>query len=233
MKILFLPTILITTLLLTSHVQAETIDDLQKAALQGDYSAQRNLAYLLFHGDSDTQIDKVQACLWREVILQSGYVSVHAGDVANRNTECGALPGKDRTAVRAKAIALSQDIYQKLAPKTPGFGESVWDDDFFGEDEKTNKQLVMLERKAFSGDTQAQRELATLLSSQAAADALWFNYEEEACVWWRVVAKGINGHPTKADGAAVQKACGSLSPDSLVVSNARFARVSYELERLN
>jgi len=229
----WLPALVMVALLLHGPAHAESTKELSQAALLGDYEAQRNLAYLFSHGGDGIPMDIGQACLWREVIMQSGYVSVHIGDVVDRNADCGLIPEKDRAAIRTKAMTLSQDIYSKLPAKTPGFGETVWDDDFFEDDEKVAKHIVALERKAFSKDANAQRELATILSSQAAADAFWHNREEEACVWWSVVANGINGQPIKTDRATAENICNGLSPESLEVANARFARISGELKRTN
>lgn len=233
MKRSWLSALVMVAMLSAWHAHAESINELSHAALQGDYEAQRNLAYLFSHGGEGTSKDIGQACLWREVIMQSGYASVHTGDVVDRDADCRGFAEKDRAAIRAKAMTLSQGIYSKLPAKTPGFGESVWDDDFFEDDEKVAKHLVALERKAFSKDANAQRELATTLSSQAAADAFWHNREEEACVWWRVVANGINGQPIKTDSGMAENICNGLGPESFEVANARFARISGELKRTN
>lgn len=217
------------TLMLAVSAHAEPAAQLRQAAIRGDYEAQRNLAHLLGHGDASTPKDLRGACVWREVIVASGYVSVHGGDVQNRNDDCGKLSVPERMSAKEEAAKIGQEINRNIAPKTPGYGASIWEDEDFDDDEAAAKKLVTLERQAFAGDSKAQRSLAVSLSSQAASDAMWHNKDEEACVWWRIVAQG--GKATKEDQAIAKKVCGDLGPEPKEVADARFARIILELKR--
>lgn len=216
-------------LLLAVPAHAESAAQLRQAAIRGDYEAQRNLAQLLARGDASTPQNLREACAWREAIVASGYVSVHGGDVLNRNDDCGKLSVQERASAKGDAAKIGQEINRSIAPKTPGYGASIWEDDDFDDDEAAAKKLMALERKAFAGDSKAQRSLAVSLSSQAASDAMWHNKDEEACVWWRVVAQG--GKATKEDQSIAKKVCGALGPEPKEVADARFARIILELKR--
>lgn len=62
-----------------------TRKELEKAALAGDYQAQRNLAYSLGH---DFPPQQIHACAWRIVILDSGSKLVDDSDVGNKQADC-------------------------------------------------------------------------------------------------------------------------------------------------
>lgn len=60
-------------------------DALEQSALDGDYQAQRNLAYTLSTGVPN---NPVLACAWRIVILKSGDPQVDQSDVGNKQLDC-------------------------------------------------------------------------------------------------------------------------------------------------
>ena len=61
---------------------------LEKKALDGDYQAQRNLAYYLTTGEEGVKADPVMACAWRIVILKSGHPQADASDTGNKQFDC-------------------------------------------------------------------------------------------------------------------------------------------------
>ena len=61
-------------------------------ALQGDYQAQRNVAYCLFTGcHGAVRKHPATACAWRIVLLGSAHFRADSGDVSNWRNECGRL----------------------------------------------------------------------------------------------------------------------------------------------
>lgn len=88
------------------------IAELEDKARKKDYQAQRNLAYMLSGGQMvgdalnvpDDQ--KIRACAWRYVIVESGDKQVNASDQMNFATDCEKLSDtqKDQAAVEASKI---------------------------------------------------------------------------------------------------------------------------------
>ena len=75
-------------------------------AMQGDYQAQRNLAYSFA-----AVKDYGQACAWYLLVLRSDSPKLNAGDVGNVKTYCDRLDFDARLAAERKANALQRSIY--------------------------------------------------------------------------------------------------------------------------
>lgn len=87
------------------------LDALRKAALSGDYQAQRNLAYIMATEVRDKEAyDKVQACAWRKVILFSGNPRSDISDISNEKFACGRLSTSEVTAASMRAKELVRQI---------------------------------------------------------------------------------------------------------------------------
>lgn len=94
------------TMCATSQVQFAEAD--WPAAWQGDYDAQRNVAFCLITGcDGAVLIDKSTGCAWRSVILELNSDSARDLDAASIEAECGDLSPVqlDLATRKAKAIA--------------------------------------------------------------------------------------------------------------------------------
>lgn len=63
-------------------------DKFEKQALDGDYQAQRNLAFSLSTGSEGYTKDPILACAWRIVILKSGRAKADASDTGNKESDC-------------------------------------------------------------------------------------------------------------------------------------------------
>lgn len=83
-------------------------------ALQGNYQAQRNIAYgyaaTPYRGQDQNPL---LACAWYLVILHSGSPKVDAGDVGNVRVYCGRLDADSRAAGTAQARTLYRSIYKR------------------------------------------------------------------------------------------------------------------------
>lgn len=78
-----------------------------KAAHEGDYGAQRNVAFC-YRASAGCGIvpDRVQACAWRAVIIDAADPEMHEGDVSNFETDCGQLSQAGRVAADAQAARI-------------------------------------------------------------------------------------------------------------------------------
>lgn len=83
---------------------------LYKKAFQGDYHAQRDVAYSLSGGASGVVRDRVSACAWRLVIIVSGSPSVDVTDQGNVKVDCGRLSPAELAQAKAAAITISGRI---------------------------------------------------------------------------------------------------------------------------
>ena len=83
---------------------------MEKAALSGDYQAQRNLAYTLATGIPHNPI---LSCAWRIVIVQSGSSQVDQSDTGNKKFACGKLNPDELSAAEAQAKKLQAKIAAK------------------------------------------------------------------------------------------------------------------------
>jgi hypothetical protein len=80
---------------------AESEVQLQKLALNGDYQAQRNLAYGYVHKEP------VKACGWYRVILITQASKIQQGDFSNEWTYCSKLSLADSMAAWKLAKEIS------------------------------------------------------------------------------------------------------------------------------
>ncbi|MCW5624557.1 MAG: hypothetical protein KIT73_07585 [Burkholderiales bacterium] len=79
--------------------------------LQGDYQAQRNLAYGHATGDQRIKVDRQAACSWYLLVLRSDSPRLHTGDVGNVQVYCARLDAETRLEAERKANALCRQIY--------------------------------------------------------------------------------------------------------------------------
>lgn len=97
------------TMCATSQVQFAEAD--WPAAWQGDYGAQRNVAYCLITGCAGAvQIDKSAGCAWRAVILEINSDEAGDGDAANMEAECGDLSPVQRQLAISKAEKIAAKV---------------------------------------------------------------------------------------------------------------------------
>lgn len=76
---------------------------LEKAALSGDYQAQRNVAYTL---STSIPHNVILGCAWRIVIIESGSTQVDQSDTGNKTFYCGKLSKDEFAAAEAQAKTL-------------------------------------------------------------------------------------------------------------------------------
>ncbi|MCE1160888.1 MAG: hypothetical protein LWW74_06810 [Burkholderiales bacterium] len=76
-------------------------------ALNGNYQAQRNYAYMLRERG-----DYTGECAWRAVIIESGHKDAGDGDVSNLKFACGKLDQAQITLAQAKAKTLGLAIIE-------------------------------------------------------------------------------------------------------------------------
>ncbi|PZO04815.1 MAG: hypothetical protein DCF29_09395 [Alphaproteobacteria bacterium] len=84
-----------------------------KEAFDGDYGAQRNVAYCLSTGCNGLKPDQVQGCAWRLVIIDAADPEMGQGDVMNTETECGQLSPTAREAAASHAARLAETIQRQ------------------------------------------------------------------------------------------------------------------------
>ncbi len=97
------------TVCATNQVQFAEAD--WPAAWQGDYKAQRNVAFCLITGcDGAVLIDKSAGCAWRAVILEMNSGAASDGDASNMETECGDLTPVQRRLAITKAEKIAAKI---------------------------------------------------------------------------------------------------------------------------
>lgn len=75
-------------------------------ALQGNYQAQRNLAYSLGRDHKNT----IGECAWRLVILKSGSPKVDTTDVSNVEVHCGKLSALEQEAAASRFEAIKKEM---------------------------------------------------------------------------------------------------------------------------
>ncbi|MDO9450967.1 MAG: hypothetical protein Q7J21_10810 [Rugosibacter sp.] len=91
--------------------QPSTFNEVRDQAMQGNYQAQRNLAYgyssLPYSGQDKNPL---LACAWRIVIIKSGSDKVDKTDISNHSVDCGSLDKTARAVSEAQAIELLKRI---------------------------------------------------------------------------------------------------------------------------
>lgn len=86
-------------------------EELERAALAGDYQAQRNLAYTLTTSIPHNQI---LGCAWRIVIVESGTDQVDQSDTGNKQFDCDKKLNADEiNAAKAQAKKLQEKIAKR------------------------------------------------------------------------------------------------------------------------
>ena len=82
-------------------------------AWQGDYQAQRNVAYMLGRQSyGAVRVDPIEGCAWRWVISTSGHPSAGTGDTSNLQMECGKLSQTEQQIARARADRIMAGIHR-------------------------------------------------------------------------------------------------------------------------
>jgi hypothetical protein len=88
------------------------------AALKGDYTSQRNVAYSFANGHTHAlQRDFVQGCAWRLVIIASGSAKVDSGDAGNMQVDCGRLSAPELARAKARAMGIGRTIAADGEPR--------------------------------------------------------------------------------------------------------------------
>ncbi len=99
--------------------RARFIETYEKAIRQ-DYTAQRNVAYMLGNKLGDAvPTDRVHACAWRMVIVLSGSPKVDSSDRGNMDLDCGRLPPDKVPAAKTRASAINREILAAKGTKLP------------------------------------------------------------------------------------------------------------------
>jgi hypothetical protein len=81
--------------------------DAEWLALNGNYQAQRNYAFLL-----GQKGDAVNECAWRAVIIDSGHKDSHSGDVSNLKVACGKLDQTQILLAQSKEKSLMLEVIE-------------------------------------------------------------------------------------------------------------------------
>lgn len=183
-------------------VHASEFDDTLAAAQAGDYQAQRNVAYMLEHGDG-VEANPTEGCAWRFVILATQGARVQLTDTmiddrcgppalrqsATARTQAllSALPKRDRT-VDADVAAITED-------ECPGA-------DCTG----PLKSLADNYRRALKGDVKAIRAVADCFATGCGRS--WGVDLFKACLWATKAAS--TPRSTAQDKALAHNTCGAL-----------------------
>lgn len=99
-------------------------NELEQLALNGDYQAQRNIAYSYATDPEKFGRNHIQACGWYLVVLSSGSPKVDAGDKSNVEVYCSHKFLNDSE--RSQAFSFGKEIYGKIYKDTSKF------DSFYG-----------------------------------------------------------------------------------------------------
>lgn len=195
---------MVLTPLLAGPLWASSVDDDRKAALAGDYQAQRNFAYALAQGDGVLR-DPVEACAWRMVIVARQGTKVTAGDVSNVQADCSTHGSLGAARARALTVLLptpTRNVSVDVADLTHGACPQS----------ACNGPLASLAfdyRSAISGDAGAARRVAECLSGGCGTRALNLFY---ACVMTRLASRS-DGSGTLRDLRALDaRTCAILGP---------------------
>lgn len=97
------------TVCATNQVQFAEAD--WPAAWQGNYGAQRNVAFCLITGcEGAVLVDKSAGCAWRAVILELNSDAAGDGDAANMETQCADLSPVQRQLAITKAEKIAAKV---------------------------------------------------------------------------------------------------------------------------
>lgn len=85
-----------------------------RKAWQGDYQAQRNVAFCLSDGCGGMVVqNRSLGCAWRMIIIGSGSPKVDSTDTGNLKVYCGGLDAAERSAAQAQAAAIFRAVYKR------------------------------------------------------------------------------------------------------------------------
>ena len=92
--------------------QENELKNTYKAAMKGEYQAQRNLSYCFSTGCMGMRKNPLIGCVWRFVIIQSGDISSDETDAMNFDLYCGSnfLSDSERALAASKALNLILQI---------------------------------------------------------------------------------------------------------------------------
>lgn len=223
--VLLLSVLFVTPVFASDDAQ---IENLRAEALKGDYQAQRNLAYLL----KDT--NRFEGCIWRAIIVLSGYSEVGLGDVGNLQVECSKkMSSENFNHILELAEEFSQKIYSGVPAGTPGLGASIYVKYPPKEDSEENT-LFKLEQEAFTGAVAAQRKLAEFLEKAAAVKGIPLrnNLMEDAYAWRKVVVAGSLGSVSVEDKLAYERLHQTLSHEQRIIADSRANRIYQEIMKI-
>lgn len=105
--------LVLSTLYSSVGIAGNELSQLEKKAMQRDYQAQRNLAYVYQTGQLGAPKDFFQACVWRAVIVRSGDSQVDTSDASNLDFACGRLSPTEREAAITKGEALAKRLSKR------------------------------------------------------------------------------------------------------------------------
>lgn len=88
-------------------------------AWQGDYQAQRNVAFCRSNGcEGAVASNKVEACAWRSIILVAHVGATDDSDTQNLKADCGNIDQTDAAVATGSARQIFEKIYGKRMPST-------------------------------------------------------------------------------------------------------------------
>jgi hypothetical protein len=103
-----------------STARAQGIEAIRDKAMQGDSTAQRNMAYCLRTGacGGGVVMKPIKVCAWRIVILGSGRREVRHADIGKYRLDCvSRLSGQERAMALRQAETLFRQIYKRDLPQ--------------------------------------------------------------------------------------------------------------------
>lgn len=177
--------IIVGTLSLAQTAIAGNPEVYQRDAFKGDYQAQRNHAYALFHGEG-VPANPLEACAWRLVVFSSQGAKLTDSDISNIWIACQS-PDLMSAAVRRAAVILTslpqevraidrdiRDLTDDLCPGTRCNGEAA--------------AFMSFYKEAMTGRIDAVRQLSRCLSTACAPMGLNFF---QSCVWSQVALASV------------------------------------------
>lgn len=91
--------------------EEQLLREFETKAKQGDYQAQRNLAYLYSKSTDPFVSNKQLGCAWYKLILLSGSPQVGDGDIGNAQMFCRRLSPEQQFVAEQQAQRLHREIY--------------------------------------------------------------------------------------------------------------------------
>jgi len=198
-----------TALLIALTGPALAVDDaatLLKRAQAGDYESQRNLSYVLFHGEGIPK-NIIEACAWRVVIVSSQHAKVVENDISALDIACGSQTVMDA------AVKRSASILKAIPARSRTLGGDLSDlsENRCSETNCASEWRVFegLYRKATQGDIGAMRQVARCFSERCDHEQPFDLFH--ACTWARLVLTNLGGHAERSDRVRENNTCGIIS----------------------